>query len=181
MDIKALKPVFLMTLISIPALLLFAVPSFAAGSISIGQGQEKLYKYPQKNSSLVKKLRIGERVKKLDEESGFYYVETGGGDRGYIHAQSGLSTAGDDSREDTGEDDLGLLLKTLAGEDQRSDDVDEEDVSHSIRGLKVAGGKQKGTTPQSAKNSVQTMEQVVITKDRLDKFQRNGKVGRYAR
>ncbi len=91
MDIKALKPVFLVTLISIPALLLFAVPSFAAGSISIGQGQEKLYKYPQKNSSVVKKLRIGERVKKLDEESGFYYVETGGGDRGYIHAQSGLS------------------------------------------------------------------------------------------
>jgi hypothetical protein len=181
MDMKALKPVFLTTLLCLPALLLFVTPSFAAGLISIGQGQEKLYKYPQKNSSVLEKLRIGERVKKLDEEPGFYYVETKEGSRGYISAKSGLSTAGNDSREETGEDDLGLLLKTLAGDEERSDDLDEEDVSHSIRGLKVADDGRKGTSPQSAKNSVRTMERVVVTKERLDKFQKNGKVGRYAR
>jgi uncharacterized protein YgiM (DUF1202 family) len=135
-----------------------------------------LSKFPGPGSKVIATVYRGDALKILKKSGKYYRVKTGMGVIGYI-ARSRLS----DSKIGDGSDDLDQLFGDLDG-DQRTAKMDERSSSHSIRGLKRKNppGKSRVTSKQ-AQNYVKQMEKFSVSYKESAIFQKEGKVGFYAK
>lgn len=134
----------------------------------------KITSKASKSASVVTTVNTGDELSVMEESGSFYRVKTVKGAEGYV----GKDLVSDKKPEGGG---LDSLLGALGGL-SRTASVEESSSSHSIRGLKKAegGGGQK-LSPQDAERAVEGMEKFNVSDRDLDSFQREGKVGRYAK
>lgn len=140
----------------------------------------KILSAPSGVSTVLTRVRAGEPLRVIGKKGNYYRVKTGKGITGYvfrlrvtdIRPLKALST-GD-------EDDLGLGEVSSGG--NRVVKLEESEASHSIRGLRKRNPNAgAGTTNLEAKESVRKMERFKVNRSELKNFQREGKVGGYAR
>ncbi len=152
--------------------------AWAGGEVYADRDKMKIFHKPSVMSKTITVIKKGEVLTVIEKAGKFYRVRTRKGIAGYAlksHVTSKKPGSGG------GNDDLDNLLGAVLG-GGRSDEMNEESSSHSIRGLKddgrVASG---GSSLKSARQSVISMENSGVSASELEKFQREGKVGRYAR
>ena len=127
-------------------------------------------------------LSAGAKVVVKSEKGKFFYVTTTSGKKGYVlrfrtspkkpkvASTSSSSSSSDDDDPFGGLEDLTRTAK-----------VDESSSSHSVRGLKEEGSKGAGATAEDATKSLDAMEKSGTSGAELNKFQKEGGVGDYAR
>ncbi len=133
-------------------------------------------------ATVVATVRQGEPLTVLERVGKYYRVKTRKGVIGYIMRSrvTGQKISGA-QEQDRQEDDLDKLLGILGG-GQRTASMEESSSSHSIRGLKrknVPG--RSGVTNRQAEAFVKRMEKFSLSGGEIKQFQREGKVGAYAR
>ncbi|VAX16528.1 hypothetical protein MNBD_NITROSPINAE01-1456 [hydrothermal vent metagenome] len=155
-----------------------AAVAWAGGEVYADRDKTKIFHKPSVTSKTITVIKKGEALTVIEKAGKFYRVRTRKGIAGYAlksHVTSKKPGSGG------GGDDLDNLLTAVLG-GGRSDEMNEESSSHSIRGLKDDGQvASDGSSAKSARQSVTSMENFGVSASELKQFQRDGKVGAYAR
>jgi len=138
--------------------------------------EAKLRAKPSPFAPVLLKLKRGDRLFALGEERDFYKVRSEGGVDGYVAKRLMSKNKPGASGSEPVDELLGIL-----GGGERTASVEEASSSHSIRGLKSAHDQGEVITGEEAEASVEAMEKFSLSGEELDRFQRLGRVGRYAR
>lgn len=141
-----------------------------------------LSKPPGAGSKIIATVHRGEAVTVLKKTGKYYRVKTGKGVFGSILGLHLTKTSAKTGGRSGGvADGLDQLFDALEG-GQRTTKMDERSASHSIRGLKrknVPG--QSGVTQKQADNYVNQMERFSVSYEEAAMFQKEGRVGAYAK
>ncbi len=167
------------TIITLCIGLLFAAPLHAGQGETVyaKRNRTAILAQPFGMAKVVAKANEGEPLKVIGKSGKYYRVKTSRGVTGYVFNMRVTRVNPASSEPD---DDLGLA--DTGAKDKRTVALGESSASHSIRGLRKApDGKGKGATKEAADKSVRDMERLRVSGGELDKFQREGNVGRYAR
>jgi len=180
------------------ALAVFAIllaPAAGWGeTLTVQSSQARLLTKPSASARAVSALKEGMRLTVLKREGDYYHVKTMQGLKGYVHR----SYVSDGSEEPSGGDKtLDTLLSALEPDTRtakteedssthsvraKRGELGEERSTHAIRGLTKSGQKgQSGLTFEQAEDQVADMEKVSVDDGELEKFQKEGGVGRHAR
>ena len=126
-------------------------------------------------------LSAGAKLVVNKKNGKFYSVTTVSGKKGYVlrfrTSPKKPKVASTSSSSSSSDDDPFGGLEDLT----RTAKVDESSSSHSVRGLKEEGSKGAGATAEEATKSLDVMEKSGTSGAELNKFQREGGVGDYAR
>lgn len=139
-----------------------------------------LSKLPGAGSKEIATVHRGDPVTILKKTGKYYRVKTSKGVVGYILGLR-LTATKIGGGPDGVADDLDQLFGALEG-DRRTAKMDERSSSHSIRGLKRKNAPGRSSvTKRQAENYVNRMEKFSVSYKEAAIFQKEGKVGAYAR
>ncbi|VAX16891.1 hypothetical protein MNBD_NITROSPINAE02-1567 [hydrothermal vent metagenome] len=176
----ALQNFYRPTIIALCMGLLYAAPLRAGEDETVyaKRDQTAILAQPFGMAKIVAKAKEGEPLKVIGKSGKYYRVKTSRGVTGYVFSMR--VTSDNPAGASPEDDDLGLA--DTGPKDRRSVALGESSASHSIRGLRKAPDKKgKGATKEMADKSLKNMERLKVSAGELDKFQREGNVGRYAR
>ncbi len=136
---------------------------------------------PKSSASLITYVKKGEPLAVIRTEGRYYQVRTGKGKTGFVLRIDVTNIASGPENSGGGENDLDKLVDTI-GSGNRTVSMTEARASHSIRGMrKKDTGETVRLTESQAEGAVRGMERFSVDDAELEKFQKEGKVGDYAK
>jgi uncharacterized protein YgiM (DUF1202 family) len=137
-----------------------------------------LYRHPFLSAQVEATMAKGIKLTVHEAVGPFLRVTASNGKKGYILAERTTKTAPGTKSSSTATDDPFADM----GDMQRTAKVEDRSSSHSIRGLKLDDEQAAtGTTEDEAARSLSVMESNLVNDNDQASFEREGKVGRYAR
>ena len=180
-DYKKRATLFFLSLV-LSAITLIAHPAFAKDRVVyVTLDKTPLLTSPTFDAKASATLSAGAKVVVKKEKGKFYYVTTKNGKKGYVlRFRTSTKKPKGASASSSGSADDDDLFGSLEGMD-RTAKVEESSSSHSVRGVRSDNSKGGGATDEEAKSSFATMERSGVSGSALERFQKEGKVGKYAR